>query len=161
MGWFREDLYYRLAVFPIKIPPLRERIDDLDPRSEWILKKMGQPPLDPELRQKLKSYHWPGNVRELENVLERGIILSQGARLARRHFPEDLFRGRDLVSIDVHIDPDQTLKVNLAGLQDEIEKRIIEIALREKRENREQTAKRLGVSIKTLYNKLKAYDLTP
>jgi transcriptional regulator with GAF, ATPase, and Fis domain len=75
---FREDLYYRLAVFPIKLPPLRERGGDLEQLCKALLRKFGvRLPLHEEARQVLASHHWPGNVRELRNVLERAAILAE------------------------------------------------------------------------------------
>jgi transcriptional regulator with GAF, ATPase, and Fis domain len=86
-GQFRRDLFYRLSVFPIRIPPLRERVGDIEPLARHILDELsrafGEPPptLDRKAVTRLKAYAWPGNVRELENVLERSLILSRGGPL--------------------------------------------------------------------------------
>ncbi len=159
-GWFREDLYYRLAVFPIEIPPLRKRMEDLAPLVTWIFEKHGHGPPDPELLSLLETYDWPGNVRELENLLERAFILSQGAPLTRRHFPEDLFKEKDLVTFNVQVKLDQSFKENLPGLETQLEKKFIELLLREEKGHRERVARRMGVSVKTLYNKLQTYGLS-
>ncbi|HYB54285.1 MAG TPA: sigma-54 dependent transcriptional regulator [Thermoanaerobaculia bacterium] len=90
-GAFREDLFYRVRVFPIRIPPLRERPEDIDPLVDWFLVhlprelKKGPVTLDGAARELLRAYEWPGNVRELRNCLERAIILSEDGRIAERH----------------------------------------------------------------------------
>jgi DNA-binding NtrC family response regulator len=96
-GLFREDLYYRVRVFPLWIPPLRERPEDIDPLVDWYLEHLPQElkkkpiPLDSSARDLLRSYSWPGNVRELRNCLERAMILAGDGRIEPRHlrlFPE-------------------------------------------------------------------------
>jgi DNA-binding NtrC family response regulator len=90
-GAFREDLYYRVRVFPIRIPPLRERPEDIDGLVDWFLAHLPQElkkkpvELDPAARERLQSYDWPGNVRELRNCLERAIILSEDGRITEKH----------------------------------------------------------------------------
>jgi len=98
-GRFREDLYYRVRVFPIRIPPLRERPEDIDPLIDWFLEhlpgelKKKAVALDPAARERLRAYDWPGNVRELRNCLERAMILAEDRVIAERHLrlaPEPL-----------------------------------------------------------------------
>ena len=90
-GVFREDLYYRVRVFPIRLPPLREHPEDVDPLVEWFLerlpKELGKKPLRLEAgaRERLRAYEWPGNVRELRNCLERAIILSENGIIEEKH----------------------------------------------------------------------------
>jgi DNA-binding NtrC family response regulator len=90
-GAFREDLYYRVRVFPIRIPPLRERPEDIDPLVDWFLEHLPQElkkkpgTLEASARERLRAYEWPGNVRELRNCLERAIILSEDGRIAEKH----------------------------------------------------------------------------
>jgi len=90
-GLFREDLYYRVRVFPISIPPLRERPEDIDPLIDWFLPQLAgelkkKPlPLDGAARERMRGYSWPGNVRELRNCLERAIILAEGDAIEERH----------------------------------------------------------------------------
>jgi DNA-binding NtrC family response regulator len=90
-GAFREDLYYRVRVFPIRIPPLRDRAEDIDPLVDWFLAELPQElkkkpvALDPGARERLRAYEWPGNVRELRNCLERAIILAENGRIEERH----------------------------------------------------------------------------
>jgi two-component system, NtrC family, response regulator AtoC len=90
-GLFREDLFYRVRVFPIRIPSLRERPDDIDPLVDWYLERLPQElgkralPLSPAARTRIRAYDWPGNVRELRNCLERAIILADGESIEERH----------------------------------------------------------------------------
>jgi two-component system, NtrC family, response regulator AtoC len=90
-GLFREDLFYRVRVFPIRIPPLRDRREDIDPLVDWFLaalpRELKKKPLrlEPDARERLRAYDWPGNVRELRNCLERAIILAENGRIEERH----------------------------------------------------------------------------
>jgi DNA-binding NtrC family response regulator len=92
-GAFREDLYYRLAVFDIELPPLRERVDDIplmvDAFIDEIGRSVGRPAagISIDARTRLAAYRWPGNVRELRNVIERAVILSEGGTIALEHLP--------------------------------------------------------------------------
>ncbi len=103
-GKFREDLYYRLSVIPIKIPPLRERKEDIPYLTEYFFKKLGKKygveiVWDKELLSKLFEYNWPGNVRELYNVLERAFILSWSGQKSVKVLPENvIFSSSDLIS---------------------------------------------------------------
>ena len=147
---FREDLYHRLAVFPIRLPPLRERRRDLLPLAEALLARLaadlGRPPLrlDDSARERIQQGAWRGNVRELGNALERAAILAEG----------DVVRGDDL-----HV----TMAAPLAELggstMEEIERGAIERALSESGGNRRRAAERLGIGERTLYDKLKRYGL--
>src|SRR5262249_42412251 len=88
---FREDLYYRIRVFPIHVPPLREPPQDIDPLIDWCFESLPQElkkkplRLYPAARERLRAYRWPGNVRELRNCLERAIILAEGSSIEERH----------------------------------------------------------------------------
>ena len=96
-GKFREDLYYRLNVFPLKLPSLRERVDDIPGLTMYFLRKYSaqgnrpMPAVDPEALEALKQYHWPGNVRELEHVVERLIIMGEGQKIGTVHIAAALF----------------------------------------------------------------------
>lgn len=96
-GEFRKDLYYRLNVFPIEIPPLRERVEDIDTLSEIFLTNFNQKygknieSVHPQVIRAFKNYHWPGNIREMENLLERAFILETAAILTPGSFPAELF----------------------------------------------------------------------
>jgi two-component system response regulator FlrC len=153
-GRFREDLYHRLAVFPIRIPPLRERLADIVPLAEALLvriaRQLGRPglSLDDAARARLASYAWPGNVRELGNVLERAAILSEGAVLGA-----ELILTGPLVSAAPNADSSAIEKL------EDMEKDAIRRMLALTGGNRKQTAARLGIGLRTLYDKLKVYDL--
>lgn len=159
-GWFREDLYYRLAVFPIQIPPLRERLDDLPELIHIFLQRNGvAKAMDADLVTKLSAYSWPGNIRELENLVERACILARGGPLSARHFPENLFSGERHRALHINVDLQQSLKANMAMLETEVERHMIAALLREEDGKRAPVAQRLGVSVKTLYNKMQRHGL--
>jgi two-component system response regulator FlrC len=154
-GLFREDLYHRLAVFPIRLPPLRERREDIIPLARSLLARvcesMHRPPLvlDDAAGRKLSAWHWPGNVRELANVLERAAILSDGATVA----PEHLW-----------LEPSAPVAEAGGGAQSvrllaEVERDAIARALGSVGGNRRRAAELLGIGERTLYDKLKRYDL--
>jgi two-component system response regulator AtoC len=160
-GRFREDLYYRLNVFRLAIPPLRERREDIPLLATYLLKKlsfrMGRtlPALTPAAVEKLQTYPFPGNVRELENVLERALI----------------YRGEGAITpgdIDLHrqggipgaADAANAAPSALPNLE-AIEREAIRKALARTNGNRTRAAAELGVSRKTIINKIKAYGLEP
>jgi two-component system response regulator FlrC len=152
-GQFREDLYHRLAVFPIRLPPLRERRQDILPLAEALLARLsadlGRPPLrlDDVARKRIQQGTWPGNVRELSNALERAAILADG----------DTLRGQDLQVSTVL--PSGGVAPT-TGTMDEIEAEAIRRALREMGGNRRRAAERLGMPERTLYDKLKRYGIS-
>ncbi|HVY32340.1 MAG TPA: sigma-54 dependent transcriptional regulator [Polyangiaceae bacterium] len=149
-GEFRDDLYHRLAVFPIRLPPLRERRSDIPQLAralaERIGAELGKPGLvvDAAAQERLTAASWPGNVRELRNTLERAAILAEGKVIHAEHIVLDPLASG--------VDP-------LSGTLDEIERRAIERALAEVDGNRKRCAERLGIGLRTLYEKLKAYEL--
>jgi len=150
-GEFREDLYHRLAVFPIELPPLRARRDDLAPLAETLLARitaeLGRPPLrlDAEALHRIAAAPWNGNVRELANTLERAAILAEG----------DVIRGSEL---------QLTAPVEAAGpggsTMADVERAAIVRALDEVNGNRRLAAERLGIGVRTLYDKLRRYGIT-
>jgi transcriptional regulator with GAF, ATPase, and Fis domain len=149
-GDFRQDLYYRLQVFPIVIPPLRERRDDILPLSEALLREIGrslrQPPagLTREARRTLQEHSWPGNVRELRNALERAAILAQGELIGTAHLALD--RGN---STPCAVPEDLST----------MERATITRVMRECRGNKSSAARRLGLSRTQLYFRLRKYGL--
>jgi two-component system response regulator FlrC len=153
-GRFREDLYHRLAVFPIRIPPLRERLADLIPLAQELLshisRQLGRPTLtlDDAARARLTAYAWPGNVRELGNVLERAAILADGTVL-----------GADLILTGPLAATSQGFSEEVVEKLEDLEKDAIRRTLALTGGNRKQTAARLGIGLRTLYDKLKLYDL--
>ena len=152
-GNFREDLYYRLNVIPINLPPLRERKGDIPLLVEYFLKRLstqsgkGIKELSPGAMQSLINYNWPGNVRELENVLEYAFVLTKGKIIEAKALPPALRSSGIIWSKD-----------KIASLEDNEKKFLIEM-LNEFNWNKLQVAKRLGISRSTLYAKLKKYNL--
>ncbi len=151
-GSFREDLFYRLNVINIEIPPLRERKADIRPLTEYFLKKFSgtlknAKTLGPGAEEKLMRYDWPGNVRELENVIERAIILCEG----------DIITSDDL-SVPDNMTHSKSGN-NIPQLQ-EIEKDYILTVLKKTGGNQTQASRLLGLDRKTLYLKLKRYGIS-
>src|SRR5258705_5482144 len=153
-GTFREDLFYRLQVFDIPIPPLRERPEDVLPLSHMFLdeiaRSFGRPPagLSEDARAAVLGYRWPGNVRELRNVLERAAILCEGGLIEAEHLGLQLAAGHSAAAA--------TNPTDLANL----ECRTIANTLRECHWNQAKAAKRLGVTRTRLYHRIKKYRLT-
>lgn len=158
-GRFREDLFFRLNVVRIHIPPLRERKDDIPLLAAWIIKKlnanMGRhfSGLTPEAMEKLKNYDFYGNIRELENILERAAIFSDGDLIT-----EDNIELRGDVLGHVGKDSDGISGTDGMSLK-EIEKQSIEKALRRWEGNRTKAANELGITRRTLITKIEEYDL--
>ncbi len=160
-GNFREDLYYRLNVVPISLPPLRERLGDIPLLVRHLLEKYSRRlkrevlGIEEEAMGKLLTYAWPGNIRELENVIERGILFSEGQQICVQDLPSEI-RG---------LSPTQTSSEGL-GLKEvvrmntqRIEREMIERALEATGRNVTRTAKRLSISRKSLQTKMKELGL--
>ena len=159
---FREDLYYRLNVIPIHLPPLRERKDDIPILVEQFIKKFSienklPPPKisDKALKQSL-DYHWPGNVRELENAMENAVVLGEGATILPEHLPFGLIDHKKSMS--------QLGFLNSAGkdYKDKMaaaEKIILQTAIEEAGGNKSEAAKILDISLRTMRYKIKKYGL--
>ena len=151
-GKFREDLFYRLNVIPLRIPPLRKRRDDIPPLVEHFVKKHSErckkvvPQISPELLAVLKDYEWRGNVRELENVIERTILLHRGEVLLPQHLVIEEDNGKETTHF---LKGGKTMK--------EMERALILQTLEELEGNRTHAAEALGISIRTLRNKLSEY----
>ena len=155
-GKLREDLYYRLNVFPIDVPPLRERLEDIPLFSYFFLEKLNETEekkvekIDPEFVEALQQYEWPGNVRELRNVINRSFIMARTSSLTVECLPDKFLgsrRRRNRTNITVP----------LGSPMEEIEKIVIEETLVMTDGDRHKTADILGISYKTLYNKTKKY----
>lgn len=148
---FREDLFYRLNVIPIHLPPLRERIEDILPLAKTFLKKFcsenhkEQKNLTESAIQKLLNYHWPGNVRELANIIERTVVLDFEESIDAEHLY--------LEPIAAAKSPGSYSRLTLH----EMEKRLILETLDAHHNNKTQTAAILGISVRTLRNKLQEY----
>jgi len=156
---FRDDLYYRINVFPIAIPALRERTQDILPLARHFLlelmERTGKVVTDirPEARRILLNYSWPGNVRELKNVLERGIILTQDNSIGPEQLPLRLQQERaSLADVAVSL-PRQGISL------EKVERSLLEQALERSRFNKTQAARLLGMSRATLRYRLKKYGL--
>ncbi|MBI4611678.1 MAG: sigma-54-dependent Fis family transcriptional regulator [Candidatus Rokubacteria bacterium] len=163
-GTFREDLFYRLNVFPIFLPPLRERREDLpllvDHFRDRLAPDGGRPPkrLSPEALRAMMAYPWPGNVRELEHAIERAALLSEGEEVTVRDLPPEILAPKDELTV---ILPDSAVsfKETLGRLIREVEARLIRRALGQSGNNRTEAARLLGISRRALLYKLKAYGL--
>jgi transcriptional regulator with GAF, ATPase, and Fis domain len=149
-GSFREDLYYRLQVFEIRIPPLRDRKNDVLPLADAFLRDISRsfarPPagLTKDARDALLSYHWPGNVRELRNAVERAAILCEGGLIASQHL---------MLQADRKTATAETTDLN------QVERQTIEQVVRETHGNKSKAAKRLGLTRTQLYGRLRKYGL--
>ncbi len=151
-GKLREDLYYRLNVFAMGLPPLRERKEDVPLLIQSFLaefnprngKSVAGP--DPAAMRLLEQYNWPGNVRELRNVIERAVIVSTGAFIEPKHLPPLVTGSPDVVKAAVSLTPGTTVE--------EAEQRLILMTLEHTRDNKTRAAEILGISLKTLHNKL-------
>ena len=151
-GKFREDLYYRLSVFPIKIPPLRERKEDLRLLVDHILKKLrSEKNISSRAIEKLKRYDWPGNIRELENTIERANIIAK-----KTIQPEDILLPERKVSLSKDELP-KTLRAAASAGRELAEVEVIKKTLEKTRNNKPEAARRIGVSYKTLLNRIKKY----
>lgn len=159
---FREDLYYRLSVFPIRVPPLRERPEDIPLIAEFFVRKYsadlkaGDKELSGEALRVLSEYDWKGNVRELENAMERAIILCDGKTIMPEH-----------ISLSTLHSGPALREVSMEGALEEVAKRAVRIveaerirqALKEAGGNKTRTAEMLKVSYKTLLTKIKEYGI--
>jgi DNA-binding NtrC family response regulator len=157
-GTFREDLYYRLNVVPMNIPPLRERREDIPPLAEHFVKKLARDSgsrvesLTEAAIQKLLAYHWPGNVRELENVIERSLVLCTGTKLDADDIKLDLSpRARPANSVEAFLPEGMTL--------DTYEQALIREALRRAEGNKSQAARLLGLTRNALRYRLSQMGL--
>ncbi|MBU1276349.1 MAG: sigma 54-interacting transcriptional regulator [Proteobacteria bacterium] len=159
-GQFREDLFYRLYVVPIEVPPLRERREDILPLALRFLKTYNKKygvtrTLGHELLRVLETYQWPGNVRELQNVIERLAVTADTEVLEPRHLPRSMSEGPDEPPAPVVW---VTGDMKLREARDELEKQLIQRALAQTKNTRE-AAKLLGVTHSTVVRKAQKYDL--
>jgi DNA-binding NtrC family response regulator len=164
-GRFREDLYYRLAVVPILVPPLRERTGDVLELSDHFLsqasERLSRGPfaIDSDARDLLESYDWPGNVRELQNIITRACVLNQGAPIHADELRPWL-RIDDRTAASMHaeeVDEQMPLGMTL----EEMERRMIVATLEQFHGHRAKTAEALGIGLRTLSGKLRGYGYAP
>jgi len=159
-GRFREDLYYRLNVVTVDVPPLRQRREDIPLLADFFLKQYAQKNrrlikgFTPRATDLLMRYEWPGNVRELENIIERAVIMARGEMITPLEFPNDLQNlDEALKESRIDLTPGRSLK--------EVEKVLILRTLEETGGNRTHAARILGISRRTLQLKLKEYGINP
>ncbi len=163
-GRFREDLYYRLNVVPIALPPLRDRKDDIPLLVDHFIDKYNSrlgrsiQGIHPEAMETLKGYNWPGNIRELENVVERSILFTDGEQIVPASLPEEIF-GKRLEDRPLETATDSSMKAIVKKKTAELERDLIIAALAETAGNVTQAAKRLKISRKSLQNKMKEFGL--
>lgn len=162
-GSFREDLYYRLNVIPITIPPLRHRSEDIEYISEQLLSELRQRYkkkviLLPDTLKKLEEYSWHGNVRELYNLLERLVAVSTRTDIKVDDLPKHISLNLDIKSKQSELDLMQSEDMKLEDLINKVEKEAIEYAMKSS-VNRSKAIEKLGISRKSFYDKLKKYEI--
>jgi DNA-binding NtrC family response regulator len=155
-GRFRGDLFHRIGVLPIRIPPLRERPEDVAPLAKHFLSRASadagrEPPaMSPDALAALRDYSWPGNVRELKHVVERALAAADGRAITLRELPQEILDGPALQPDDVS---------GRRPTLDEVERRYIAATLQHARGNQTKAAQLLGISRKALWEKRKRYGL--
>ena len=161
-GGFREDLYYRLGVFEIALPPLRHRLDDILELADSFLEEIGETVGRPaagiarDAKDQLLRYAWPGNVRELRNAIERAVILADGGLIRSEHLPVTSPRQAAPPAADTAAATSLPAgRVNL----DAIERSLVVQALTEARHNKTRAAKLLGLTRAQLYSRIEKYQL--
>ncbi len=153
-GSFRDDLYFRLSVVPIHLPPLREHREDIPDLLRHFIAQaaaengLPRPEMTPSLLRELQQQSWPGNVRQLQNAAERAVVMVQGGQLELGHF---------LIEDDLQEPGRSTAEFDAALTLKQMEKRMILASLARYHENRTQAARHLGISVRTLRNKLNLY----
>jgi two-component system NtrC family response regulator len=161
-GLFREDLYYRLNVIHIDVPPLRERLDDIRLLANHFIEKYRNDEgkekieLSPEAWKALYAYPWPGNVRELENVIERAVVLNSGGVIEVKDLPADFTRRAEELDIEKFIPPDAQLQ----NVLEEIEEKMVRRAIRLSDNVQSRAADRLGITKSLIQHKMKKYHIT-
>ena len=163
-GLFREDLFYRLHVITIQLPPLRERKDDIPLLVQHFLLKYGEengkPGLElaPDALDLLLDYEWPGNVRELENVIERAAVLTQGTRIGTAMIPDAVRRSPTFQIPHLTVPPDG---LSLKDVVTNFEKRLIESTLESAGGVQKRAAELLRIKPTTLNEMIKRYEIAP
>jgi DNA-binding NtrC family response regulator len=162
-GHLRNDLYYRLNVFNIHMPALREHKEDIPQLTEALLQDMNAkhnrdvPGVSDEVLQRFLAYGWPGNVREMRNTLERAVIVCNGPLVESQHLPPNF--GSGLPTQAAAIDDAKSVRLGVGTTVGEAEKQLILKTLESTNNNKTRAAEILGISLKTLHNKLKEYAL--
>jgi DNA-binding NtrC family response regulator len=161
-GAFREDLFFRLNVFEVHLPPLRERRQDIPGLVAELIAGLNRrhacrvTDISPEVQAAFASYGWPGNVRELRNILERAVILAGAGTIGTLHLPRG-FAGTTAPALPTELPRGDDVVLEAGMTVEQAERALIELTLRSTENNRTRAAAMLGVSPKTLFNKLKEY----
>jgi two-component system NtrC family response regulator len=158
-GIFREDLFYRLNVIHIEVPPLRERTEDIRLLVSHFVEKYGNSrriELTPQAWEALYAYPWPGNVRELENVIERAVVLNSGGAIELKDLPVELTKARGDLDVDRFIPPGAPLQTTL----EEIEEKLIRRALKQSGNVQSHAAEQLGITKSLIQHKMKKYNIS-
>src|SRR5215217_6184112 len=172
LGSFRQDLFYRLSVFPIKLPPLRERPEDIHPLVIHFLEHYKQKTgrfisgISKDALQAFITYNWPGNVRELENAIERAVIIASGRQIELEDLPEAIskiaLQERDRIKVERAKAASEgrttTFEITVPSSMEEIERQAIEATLDYTEGDKSHAARALGIGRKTLYRKLEQYN---
>ena len=164
-GKFRRDLFYRLNVFPIRLPPLSERPEDIPLLMRHFLEEVAEeyalepPIIAAEAMNAIMSYRWPGNVRQLRAMCERWVITRSGMRLEQENLPRELSSGKSTVPgiSGFHVNEQATLKDNTARALSQVERAYLYRLLKKHNGHLESTARAAGVTRRTLYTKMKEY----
>jgi DNA-binding NtrC family response regulator len=158
----REDLYYRLNVFHITLPPLRERKQDIPLIAGTLIRDLNRKHrcrvthLNPEVLKQFEASSWPGNVRELRNLIERAVIIASEGEIEPKHLPGAL--ASQPVPLQIPPADEQTLQIRPGSRLSEVEEAYIDLVLRHTDNNRRQAAEILGLSLRTLHNRLRSYE---
>jgi DNA-binding NtrC family response regulator len=166
-GHLREDLYYRLNVFHVHLPPLRERKEDIDALAAALVTELNRKherrvtEVSAEVSEALHRHDWPGNVRELRNVLERAVVLAGEGPILMKHLPGFLRGGPDQAPAAERTVADDAdgIRLRVGSTVEEAEKGLILKTLEHTGNNKTRAAELLGISLKTLHNKLKGYSV--
>lgn len=162
-GSFREDLYYRLNVIRIELPPLRDRVEDIPILSAHFIQKYSAgphlPEISPEAMQMLLNYNWPGNVRQLENAIERACVTAREGPIQPIHLPPDLMRTNVARSSPFHVDLARSLPEQLSEMTSAFEERYLRKALRKTRGHVGKCAKISGLSRRSITDKIAQYKI--
>ncbi len=164
-GHFREDLFHRLNEFQISVPPLRDRVQDIPLFLDHFLRQSNQElnrnvsGFTPEVVEKLQSYFWPGNIRELKNVIRRAVLLTPEDIIVPAVLPPEITSPATVAATSETLLVPNYSNPDLKAIQEKTEKALIEETLIKVRYNKTQAAKVLNIDRKTLYNKLKRYNL--
>lgn len=175
LGTFRQDLFYRLSVFPIRLPSLRERPEDIHPLVFHFLEHYKQKTgrfisgISKDALQALITYQWPGNVRELENAIERAVIIASGRGIELEDLPEAIsiiaLQERDRIKVErakaASEGRTSTFEITVPSSMEEIERQAIEATLDYTEGDKSHAARALGIGRKTLYRKLEQYNGGP